>query len=47
MKSDYRQQLKDSSKLVEGKNNIIAQMKRNASQLTFVAELAESKSTSA
>ena len=47
MKSDYRQQLKDSSKLVQGKNEIIAQMKSNASRLTCVAELAEFKSTRA
>ena len=47
MKSDYRQQLKDSSKLVQGENSIIAKMKSDASRLTFVAELAEFKSTSA
>ena len=47
MKSDYRAQLKDSSKLVQGKNEIIAQMKSNASRLTCVAELAEFQSARA
>ena len=47
MKSDYRQQLKDSAKLVQGGNAIIAKMKSDAPRLTCVAELAEFKSTSA